>query len=201
MKTLFRAVLALVALSLCCAVAQEKPAAKGKPAAKPAQKQAPAGVQEMTFQPASEMKKVLSAFTGTWKAEEKHEAMEGMPAGTSTGTTVFRPGPGKLSLVQDYKSNMEGTPFTGLGLLWFDPATKTFTSMWCDSMTPSGCAIGGTGKWVGNDLVFNGEMEMNGKKHKTKETFTNIKPDSITFNVEMDGKPNMSIVYTKAAKT
>ncbi len=196
MKTLFRAMLVVLGLSLCVA-AQEKTPPK-KPAKPTIQK--PAGAPSMVVQPSPEMKKLISTLRGTWKAEEKHEAMEGMPAGSSTGTAVFRQGPGGLSLIEDYRSTMEGTPFTGLGLVWWDPATKVYVNTWCDSMTPSGCASMGTGKWEGNDLVFTGDMEMNGQKHKIKSTFTNIKPDSVTFNMEMDGKPSMSITYSKAPK-
>ncbi len=200
MKICTRLLLVILAIGIGSGIAQEKPQPKGKPAAKSAQKPT-APAMEMVAKPAPEMQKLIKTLAGTWNAAEKHEAMEGMPAGTSTGTTVFRPGPGRLSLIQDYKSHMAGVgAFTGLGLVWWDPDKKMFTSMWCDSMTPSGCAVGGTGKWEGNDLVFTGEMEINGQKHPTKETFTNIKPDSVTFNVEMDGKPSMSIVYTKPAK-
>lgn len=200
MRMFTQVIVAVLALCLCTAVAQEKTQPKGKPAAKSAQKQAPAGMQSMVVAPSPEMKKLISTFAGTWHAAEKHEAMEGMPAGTSNGTAVFRPGPGRLSLVESYEANMPGMgAFTGLGVVWWDPDKKIYSSMWCDSMTPGGCAPSGTGKWKGNDLVFNGEMEMNGQKHTMKSTYTNIKPDSLTFNMEMDGKPSMSIVYTKLA--
>ncbi len=66
-------------------------------------------------------------------------------------------------------------------------------------MTPNGCAPGGTGNWEGENLVFTGEMEMAGQKHTMKSTYTDIKPNSVTFNMEMDGKPAMTIKYTKAA--
>lgn len=201
MRTLFRAVLVVLALSVCVAVAQEKAPPKGKPAAKAAQKQAPAGMQSMMVAPSPEMKKLTTMLSGTWKVEEKHEAMDQMPAGTSTGTSVFRSGPGRLSLIQDYKSTMGGMgSFSGLGLVWWDPADKLYKGFWCDSMSPSGCAPIGTGKWEGNDLVFNGEMDMNGQKHTMKSTYTNIKPDSVTFNMEMDGKPAMTMTFTKLAK-
>src|SRR5512146_3313634 len=69
MKRLFRALLVIVALSLCFVVAQEKPAPKAKPAPKPAQKQASAGMPQMVVPPSPEMKKLISALNGTWKAE------------------------------------------------------------------------------------------------------------------------------------
>jgi hypothetical protein len=71
-------------------------------------------------------------------------------------------------------------------------------------MTPHGCDSGGTSKFEGDDLVGTMEMEMYGKKMKMKNTYTNIKPDSFTFNMETstDGGPMQksgTIEYTRAA--
>jgi hypothetical protein len=113
---------------------------------------------------------------------------------------VFRPGPGKLSLIEDYKANMAGMgAFSGMGVVWWDPAANEYKSMWCDSMTPGGCAPSGTGKWEGDSLVFNGDMEMAGQKHTMKSTYADFKSNSVTFSMEVDGKPSMTIKYTKAA--
>jgi hypothetical protein len=199
MKKLHWLLTLVLAAGVCLMFAQDqqkKP--KAKQPAKAAQK-APAAMQEMMPKPAPEMEKLTRMLSGTWSAAEKHEAMGDMPAGTSKGTAVFRPGPGRLSLIEDYKANMSGMGFTGLGLVWWDPARSEYKSFWCDSMTPGGCAPGGTGKWEGENLVFNGEMEMEGQKHTMKSTYTDIKPNSVTFDMEMDGKPAMTIKYTKAA--
>ncbi len=201
MKKLYWILALVLVAGLCAAVAQDqqKKAPKAKQTAKAAEK-APTGMQEMMPKPAPEMEKLTKMLSGTWSAAEKHEAMGDMPAGTSKGTAVFRPGPGKLSLVEDYKADMPAMGrFTGLGLVWWDPEKKVYSSFWCDSMTPGGCAPTGTGTWEGENLVFTGEMEMAGQKHTMKSTYTDIKPNSVTFNMEMDGKPSMSIKYTKAA--
>jgi hypothetical protein len=60
-----------------------------------------------------------------------------------------------------------------------------------------------TGKWEGNDLVFTGESEMQGKKYKTQQKFTDITPTSFTFKLASaeEGQPMkevMTIKYKKA---
>src|SRR5512146_2917186 len=60
---LFQALLVILALAVCFVGAQETPAPKAK-AAKPAQKQAPAGMQQMVVQPSPEMKKLLTTLGG-----------------------------------------------------------------------------------------------------------------------------------------
>ncbi len=128
MKKLHWMLAPVLVAGLCVAVAQnaQKKAPKAKQPAKAAE-QAPAGMEEMMPKPAPEMERLIKMLSGTWRAAEKHEAMAGMPAGTSKGTAVFRPGPGKLSLVEDYTANMPGMgAFTGLGLVWWDPDKKAY---------------------------------------------------------------------------
>ena len=85
---------------------------------------------------------------------------------------------------------------------WFE--AKNFAGIWCDSMTPGGCANAGTSKWEGDKIV--GFMEMpdpSGKVQKYRMTYSDIKPDSVTFTMEApegnNYKPMMTITYTRPA--
>ncbi len=200
MKTICRAVVLMLALGICVAFApaQETAQPKAKQPAKAGEKKAATPAMPMP-KPAPEMQKLIMMFSGNWNAAEKHEAMEGMPAGSSTGTASFRPGPGRLSVVEHLTGKSAEGTFTGMGIFSWDPTAQNYQAYWCDNMTPSGCQSGGTGKWEGENLVFNYEWNMGEKKVSVRDTYTDIKPDSFVLNSEMDGKPAMTIKYTKQA--
>ena len=195
--------LALGALALftVSAMAQDKPAAK---AAKPADKKAPAaqggGMPPMP-KPSADMQKMIKAFGGKWNVVVKTEAAMGMPASESKGDASFSRGPGGLSLIEEFRSQGGMGNFRGHGVVYWDEKAKSFTGIWCDSMTPSGCSNGGSSKWDGDKVV--GTMEMpdeKGQMAKFSLAYTDIKPDSFTFTMNSpDGKPMMTINYTRAA--
>jgi Protein of unknown function (DUF1579) len=195
-------ILCAVALFTVSAMAQDKPAAKStKPATQKAQQQQGPPVAK----PSPEMQKLTKMLVGKWTAVTKTEPMGGTPGGEAKGEATFYRGPGGLSLIEDFKSTGGGFgDFRGHGVTYWDPAAKNYTGVWCDSMTPTGCAPGGTSKWEGDKIV--GYMEMpdeKGKAAKYRMTYSDIKPDSVTFTMEApDGssyKPMMTIVYTRAA--
>lgn len=196
-------VLCAMALLTVSALAQEKPAAKKK-AAPAKQQQAMAAMP--TVKPSPEMQKLTKALSGKWTQVTKMETMGNMPASEAKGTATFYRGPGGLSLIEEFRS--EGGAmgnFTGHGITYWDATAKNFTGLWCDSGSPSGCGPAGTSNWDGDKVV--GFMEMpdpSGKMQKYRMTYSDIKPDSVTFLMEAPGegdtyKPMMTIVYTRAA--
>jgi len=84
--------------------------------------------------------------------------------------------------------------FAGHGVTYWDPQEQAYKSFWIDSMTGKGETS--TGKWEGNDLVFTGESEMQGKKFKTLGKMTNITPRSYTFTLGNDAGGEMKDVLT-----
>lgn len=157
----------------------------------------------MMTKPAAEMQKLIKTFSGTWNTAETFEKSEMAPEGGSGhGTSTFKAGPGGLSMIQDYKSHSKMGTFAGHGVTWWDADAQGYKSVWCDSMSNKCQVANGMAKWEGDDLVFNDEQEMNGKKEQTKMVDTDIKPGS--FTMTMDGgsegtmKRVMTIKYTKA---
>lgn len=195
-------VLCAIALFTVSAMAQDKPAAQ---AAKPkAKKAAPAQMGPPMPKPSAEMMKLTKALAGKWTTVVKTEAMGNMPASESKGDATFYKGPGGLSLIEDFRSEGGMGSFRGHGVVYWDAKANNYTGTWCDTMTPSGCGPGGTSNWDGDKIV--GYMEMpdeTGNMMKYRMTYSDIKPESVTFTMEMpDGdnyKPMMTIVYTRAA--
>lgn len=230
MTTFCRIFAAMAALFLCAwlAIAQETPASKQETPAKKkstsrvidnqsiekqkkseAEKKAdtanaaPAAQSMEMPKPAPEITKLIKMFSGTWNATEKHEVSDFMPkGGTGKGVDIVKAGPGGNSLLGDYRSTGAMGRFSGHGIIYWDAKKQAYSSIWCDSMSPS-CETSATGKWEGNDLVFRAEEEMMGKKMAMRQVYTDIKPDSYTFyiDVSMDGGPmkrDMTIHYVKA---
>ena len=203
----------MLALLLIAAVAvagaQEKKTTKdmkGSKDMKPAKDMKSAKYPDMNAPQSEQMKKLEKTLAGTWSLDEKFEPMMGMPGGAGKGTETVKRGPGGNSLHSDLKSTGAMGPFTGHGLMWYDAKAGGYRSIWCDTMTPTGCDDSTIGKWQGNDLVFEGDSEMppemgGGKMHMVQK-FTAITPNSFTFS--MDGTMNgqnmhmMTIKYKKA---
>ncbi len=193
-------IVVLMLLLAGLALAQEKP--KEQPAAG-----AQAGPPMPQIQPAPEMQKYIKMFSGRWKTKETYEKNPMLPTGgNGEGEAMSHPGPGGLSLMDHYRSKGGPMgPFEGAGATWFDPKDGMYHSFWCDSMTPTGCQLLGTGKWEGENLVFVSESEMNGQKFTNKMIISDIKPDSYKWTLLMgpsggELKPFMSMEYTKVGE-
>jgi hypothetical protein len=205
-----KAAIWLTVLASVMALAQDKANSSG---AKPGDKKAgsEAGQTNMFMvKPSAEMEKLSKMLVGTWSTTEKMEPAPWAPKGaTGKGTAVFKKGPGGLSLVQDYKSSGSMGSFTGHGVMWWDPQAGGFKGIWCDSGTPAGCAVStGLAKFEGDNLVGTDEEDMMGKKVAMKNTWTDVTPNSFTFNMDSgppggEMKHSMTIKYTRvgAAKT
>jgi hypothetical protein len=168
-------------------------------------KKAESAAPQMPPQPQSvEMKKMTDTFAGLWKATTTVEPGGFMPqGGTATGRADIRSGPAGNSLSERFRSHGAFGNFAGSGTIWWDLKAAAYRALWCDTMAPSGCDMVGMGKWEGNNLVFTGETEMEGKKVQMRETYSDITPDSFTFVMETgtDGAPMqkaMTIKYERA---
>ena len=190
-------VLTAMLFSMCLFAQDKKPAdhaAKSKPANN-------AGM--MMTKPAAEMDKLLKATEGSWKATITTEPNEMNPKkSVEHGSMVVTSGPGGLSLHQDFKSSFMKIPFTGFGVTWWDEGTKTYHTIWCDSMAP--CATG-SAHWEGEDKLVNDvDGQMNGKPYKMHIEGT-WKGNTMTddFQESRDGSPmkhTMTIEYARATK-
>jgi Protein of unknown function (DUF1579) len=199
--------ISLVFALLACAMfllAQEKTDKASNPGhAHQAAKEASAAAAPQMPKPSPEMEKLSKLLVGTWRTTEKMEPMPefGMPnGGSGTGSEVVKAGPGGFSVVVDYKSRGPMGAFAGHGVTFWDAKEQAYKSFWIDSMGAQGEIT--TGKWEGNDLVFTGESEMQGKKYKTLQKFTDITPTSFTFKLASaeEGSPmkeGMTITYKK----
>lgn len=139
----------------------------------------PAAPSTLT-QPSPEMQRLVKSFVGTWSITLRVEPNEKLPrGGKGEGEEVWKPGPGGLSLIEDYHSTGDDGQISGLGVAWWDESAQKYQVTWCDSGNPAGCGIIKNGaKWEGSQVVALDEWETDGKKVMFKEVFSDITPMS-----------------------
>lgn len=129
-----------------------------------------------------QMERLLSALEGTWSITDELTPDSSSPKGKKgAGTIVWRPGPGRFSAVEEFRSRQGDVDVTGLGILWWEDAAHGYRTIWCDSTNPGGCIdFKNSAKWEGSSLVLEENYEVGGKKLTFKEVFGDITPDSFT---------------------
>jgi len=129
-----------------------------------------------------QMEKLLRAFEGAWTIKEKFAPDASSPKGaTAEGQIAWRAGPGKFSLIEEYRSKRESAEVTGLGVFWWDEAAQGYRTIWCESTNPGGCiSFKNVAHWEGPQLTLVEDYEVNGKKVIFKEVFGDIAPNAFT---------------------
>jgi hypothetical protein len=151
--------------------------------------------------PAPEMERLSRMLQGRWSTEERHEPSEMMPqGGAGKGMEAIRPGPGKLTLIAEYASQTPMGEFSGIGIITWEAGERAYRIHWTDN-TMNGMTTM-TGRWQGEQLVFTGEEMLMGKKVFSRHAFTEIKPDTFTYTIDMGPaadqlKRAVTIKYTK----
>jgi hypothetical protein len=149
--------------------------------------------------PSAEIQRLLKAFAGQWSVSENFEVSASNPGRTRQGRATFTVGPG-FSLIENYRSNGSAGDLRFLGILWWDPKSNTYPFFTCAN--DQGCAVRGSARWEGNNLVNTWEEEVNGKQVAFKDSFVDISPASFTLISEgvSDGTPVWRVVtkYVRA---
>ncbi len=179
------------ALCLVAVAAQEK--TENKTAGKATRKTV---AKNDIVKPAPEMEKLIHALAGTWSSIDTYDPSEMMPeGGTAHSRNVFRPGPGRFSLIEEYHGDGSAGKSSGIGIIWWDDKAQGFRVVWCEAGDPpvesryEGCSIlSNLGKWEGNQYVHSDEREIQGKRVVLKEVFSDFTPLSFTQTIYI-GEP------------
>jgi hypothetical protein len=149
----------------------------------------------------------LKQDVGTWDATVEMFTAPGAKPEVAKGTeTVSMVGP--FWQVSQFKSQLMGQPFSGLGTLGYDPTEKKFLGTWVDSMTPGLSRVEGT--YDPEKKTLTGTMDardMNGNAAKFRETTEWKDPNTRVFTMygpkTADGKEPvmMRISYKRRAAT
>jgi hypothetical protein len=136
-------------------------------------------------QPGQEMQRLTNMLAGRWSIRQTFEPRTGMPkGGVGQGTEVWRPGPGGLSLVEEFQARVGDREFSGLGLIWWEAHAEGYRVIWCGSANPRGCVImSKLASWENDEFVVRDEFERDGRKVVYREVFSGFTPDSFTQTI------------------
>src|ERR671919_975348 len=135
---------------------------------------------EIMTKPAQEMDRLIELLDGRWDMAVTYESSEMAPQGGSfTGQEISRRGPGGFSVLVESTSQGPAGPFEGFGTIHWSAEERAYKLHWFTNVSPIPAVF--TGKWEGNDLVFNGTEIMMGRALASRHRITNIKPDSFHY--------------------
>ena len=137
-------------------------------------------------QPSQEMQDLTKALSGDWTLSVKFEPTPSMPNGSvSTGTESWRPGLGGFTLLEEEHLKLGTQDILLMGVVWWDPQTKSFHGMECQNVLPYVCDVKGslndiTLNWDGKQFVIDEKEVHGGKKSVWHEVWSGITPTSFT---------------------
>jgi hypothetical protein len=150
----------------------------------------------------------LAKDAGEWDVQESMWMAPGTPPQTSSGHATIAPTLDGKWFRQDYRGEMMGKPFTGLGLNGFDTIQKKYVSVWIDSFSTGLMTMTGTSEDGGKTITYTSRMEycpMTNGPMTTRSVIAHESADRMTmtmFNTP-EGKSEekaMELVYTRAKK-
>ena len=157
----------------------------------------------MEYMTPGKMHKMIAESNGEWKEEITLWMTPGAPPTTTSGSCENKMIMGDRYQESTHKSEMNGMPFEGTGILGYDNAKKVFVSSWIDNMGTGIMHM--EGKWdeKTNTVHFTGKTvdPMSGKDLAVREEFKMISNNSQTMEMYMteNGKEfkTMEIKFTR----
>jgi hypothetical protein len=150
------------------------------------------GTQEMPSYVGKEHR-WLTSLAGEYTA-----TVSGM-LGESEGDYRIEPALGGLWTVSHLDCEMMGQPYQGTEIMGYDPQTKTYVSVWADSMTPKLTTLSGTYDDEAKVLTMRGpSVGMDGEVGVMVNT-TTFRDDGMTFEMSVEGMPGpmLTIDHTR----
>lgn len=106
--------------------------------------------QEPPFTPIEKEHEWLKQFVGKWESISESPAQGDQPAMVCEGTITSRM-LGDLWVISEQKADMDGTKFTAIQTIGYDPKQKKYIGTWVDSM-------------LGHMWKYEGFVDESGKK-------------------------------------
>lgn len=100
----------------------------------------------------------MAGMAGTWTTVVKNFMDPSAPPMESKGTAEFAMELGGRYMVQRFHGEMMGQPFEGLGYDGFDNVTKTYRSIWMDSMSTGIMVMNGKADPASTSIKYTGSM-------------------------------------------
>ena len=148
---------------------------------------------------------LLGKFSGEWNIESKWYPGKGAPAMESKATNSTKWILNGRFLQSDFRGDMMGKPFQGIGIEGFDTFKKKYTMIWLDETSTAIYTAEGTASPDGKTITYMGKHDdpMTGAKDLDVKYVGMIVDDNKhTFQIiEKPGTPDeytaMEMVYTR----
>ena len=146
----------------------------------------------------------LAKLAGTWDVKATMWMEPGKPPMESTGTATMAVILDGRYLHQDYKGELMGQPFTGIGIEGFDRVKMAYTTTWIDSMSTGVMHMDGTSSDGGKTISYAGDFSCPMEKTQIKGRSITTMTDDKTFMVTMfatrggSESKSMELRYTRA---
>lgn len=191
----------MVLLLVCCVAAAGVRAEEKKEGQAPAAGQEPAWMEK--FKPGPEHEG-LKKFEGTWDVAVKMWMDPAQPPQETKGTAEFKMVLGGRWLRQEYKSEIMGKPYHGVGYEGYDRVAGKYVGSWSDDMSTSMAHLTGTSKDGGKTIEYFSEQQCPmepAKLMKSRYVHKEESADKFVFELyqTLDGKESkcMELVYTR----
>jgi hypothetical protein len=130
---------------------------------------------------------LLAKTAGKWTIESHMAGMDpAAPPTTSVGTSDRQMLLGGRFLMEKVKSEVNGMPFEGIGILGYDNAQQKYISYWIDNMGTMMMTGTGTADATGKVITFISTYDdpMTGEKNATvREVLTIMNDDELRFEI------------------
>ncbi|TLY38935.1 MAG: DUF1579 domain-containing protein [Nitrospirae bacterium] len=147
--------------------------------------------------------KLFASLAGSWTTQTKEWMEPDKPPAESTGTAEMKMLLDGRFLYQEYKGQMMGQPFTGIGIDAYDNLTKKYVTAWMDSMGTGIFMMEGTASAGGRTITLKGSHPEPGGGRMTHRAIWKI-VDNNTQTFDMWGTHEggkemkmMEITYTR----
>jgi len=147
--------------------------------------------------------KLFASLAGSWTTQTKEWMEPDKPPAESTGTAEMKMLLDGRFLYQEYKGQMMGQPFTGIGIDAYDNLTKKYVTAWMDSMGTGIFMMEGTASAGGRTITLKGSHPEPGGGRMTHRAIWKI-VDNNTQTFDMWGTHKggkemkmMEITYTR----
>jgi hypothetical protein len=165
---------------------------------------APGQMPDMTLAQPGPEHQALAKLAGKWDVAAKMWMEPGKPPMESTGSSTMEVILDGRYLRQDYRGEIMGQPFTGIGIEGFDRVKNAYTSTWLDSMSTGIMNMDGTSSDGGKTITYEGDYSCPMEKRQIQGRSVTTIVDDDTFTVTMystrEGSEakTMELRYTRA---
>ncbi|MEK6762253.1 MAG: DUF1579 domain-containing protein [Nitrospirota bacterium] len=128
--------------------------------------------------------KLFAGLAGSWTTTTKEWMEPGKPPTESTGTAEMKMLLDGRFLYQEYKAQMMGQPFSGVGIDAYDNMTKKYMTAWIDTMGTGIFMMEGTASADGKTITLKGSHpEPGGGKMTHRAVWKIVDSNSQTFDM------------------